>query len=88
VTVLVAALTLFLRVLVWLIVIRALLSWVRLSGKFWYDLQRTLEALTEPVLAPIRNALPATPGVDLSPLIAIILLQVVERLVLGLLARL
>lgn len=86
--VILSAIALFFRVLVWLIIIRALLSWVRLSGKFWYDLQRTLEALTEPVLAPIRNALPSMGGIDLSPVIAIILLQVVERLLFSLLVRL
>jgi YggT family protein len=85
-----AADTLF-TIFFWLILIRAVLSWIRPSGygKFWADLNRTLYALTEPVLAPIRNVVPGGGmGLDWSPLIALFLLQVVRGIVVGLLARL
>jgi YggT family protein len=84
-SILVIALTRLCSIMSWLIIIRALMSWVHLSGKFWSDLHRTLEALTEPLLAPIRNVLPGGGmGLDWSPLIALILLQVVERVIISL----
>ncbi len=44
--------------------------------------------ITEPVLAPIRNVLPSTGAVDFSPLVASILLIIVQRIVRMLLASL
>jgi len=63
-----------------LLVARALLSWfdpgMRSSvGKILVD-------ITEPLLGPIRRMLPSAGGLDFSPIIAIILLQFVERIVL------
>jgi YggT family protein len=43
------------------------------------------ERVTEPILAPIRNIMPATMGMDFSPLIALLLLELVRRLLLSLL---
>lgn len=67
-----------------LIIIRALFSWFRPSGynKFYYDVERFLHTVTEPILAPIRNVLPPVgPGIDLSPLVAILLLNVLNEVV-------
>lgn len=44
----------------------------------------TLGRIWEPVLRPIRNALPSMGGLDFSPLIVLILLQIVRSLVLSL----
>lgn len=74
-----------------LIIIRAVLSWFRPRGynRLYYDIERVVFSLTEPVLAPIRNVLPPIgPGIDFSPLVAIILLDVVKRLLLELLGGL
>lgn len=43
------------------------------------------ERVTEPILAPIRNFLPQTQGLDFSPLIALLLLEVVRRVLISLL---
>ena len=43
---------------------------------------RGLAALTEPVLAPIRNLLPNMGGLDISPIIALIGLQFVRYLII------
>jgi YggT family protein len=40
---------------------------------------RTLHALTEPVFAPIRRILPPMGGLDLSPLIALLLIFFIQR---------
>ena len=39
-------------------------------------------SLTEPVLQPIRNMLPQTSGLDFSPMIAIILLQILGQILI------
>ena len=53
----------------WIIVIRALLSWVNPDP--WNPIVRFLYQVTEPVLRPIRQRLPAT-GIDFSPLVVIL----------------
>ena len=63
---------------------RVILSWVALPIPLGF--QRWLFEITEPVLAPIRRALPPM-GLDLSPLIAIILIGIVQRVLLNLLLR-
>jgi len=54
----------------WLIIIRALLSWVNPDP--YNPIVRFLYGITEPVLARIRRFLPPLGGIDLSPLVAIL----------------
>ena len=65
------------------ILIRALMSWVMPQDSS--GLSRILADITEPILAPIRRVLPSLGGIDLSPLLAIILIQVVQSVLLGIL---
>ena len=61
----------------WLIVVRALISWVNPDPN--NGLVIFLVRVTEPVLAPFRRILPAwNIGLDLSPLIAILFLMFVR----------
>jgi len=53
----------------WVIVIRALLSWVNPDP--WNPIVRFLHQVTEPVLRPIRRRLPMT-GIDFSPMVVIL----------------
>ena len=53
----------------WIIIIRALLSWVNPDP--WNPIVRFLYQVTEPVLRPIRQRLPMT-GIDLSPMVVIL----------------
>ena len=41
---------------------------------------RVLHALTEPVFGPIRRVLPSMGGLDLSPLVALLLIFFIQRL--------
>ena len=66
----------------WLIIARAILSWFIRDPRD--KVYRFLYGITEPVLAPIRRILPDM-GLDLSPLIAFFILQVLKRLILSLL---
>ena len=62
---------------------RVLLSWV--PTRLPWGLNDFLFSVTEPILGPIRRALPLAGGLDLSPLIALVGLQLVEQLLLRLL---
>ena len=64
---------------VWLLVLgRVLLSWFDPAGRT--PAGSFVIAATEPILAPIRRALPQTGALDLSPLIVLIVLSVLWRL--------
>jgi YggT family protein len=66
-----------------LILIRVLLSWARVFGlnqPIVRTLDRTVHQLTAPIIDPIRRVMPPAGGLDLSPLIALLLLQVVNQL--------
>ena len=55
---------------------------VNSSNEFLHQIYRSINALLEPVLAPIRRVLPATGALDFAPLVLIVLLQVM-LIVLG-----
>ncbi len=77
--------TIVAQIVTFAIIIRAILSWFPPSRTLAPVSAMFTEA-TEPVLQPIRRRLPAFGGFDLSPLIAIVLISVMESLVLSLLA--
>lgn len=62
-----------LSVYVYIIIIRALLSWF--SPDPYNPLYRLLIQLTEPVLEKIRRIMPNLGGIDLSPIILILIIQ-------------
>lgn len=66
-------------VLTVLILARVIISWV--SPGSGGALAAFVYAATEPILAPIRSLMPAAAGFDFSPMIAILILQVITRLV-------
>jgi YggT family protein len=79
-----------LELLVWAIILSAILSWlvafdvINLRNRFVYSLSRFLDAVTRPVLAPFQRFIPPLGGVDISPIIAILILQGVIRYLLPL----
>ncbi len=62
-----------------IILLRAILSWFA-SGESSNQITDLLKRLTDPVLQPIRDALPATGGVDLSPFVALVGLELIKRI--------
>ena len=59
------------------IVAAALITWV--SPDPYNPIVRFLRQVTEPVLSPIRRLIPTyKTGIDFSPLIAIILIQIID----------
>jgi YggT family protein len=71
-------LELWVQVLWVAIIAMAVLSWVAPRN----DIMPMLHMLCEPVLAPIRRILPATGGLDLSPLVALLLGQALLTIIL------
>ena len=60
---------------------RVLLSWIDPMGNM--RITMIAREITEPILAPIRSVLPNTGMIDLSPLVAFLLLQLLQNLVVG-----
>ena len=60
-----------------LLIIQALLSWIQPHS----GLQYILHQLTQPFLNPIRKLVPLVGGIDLSPLIALLILQIISMVI-------
>jgi YggT family protein len=81
-----------LGLLVWAIIISAILSWlvafdvINLRNRFVYNVSRFLDAVTSPILRPFQRIIPSLGGVDISPIIVILVLQGLSRYLLPWLA--
>ncbi len=75
------------QLLIWVIVIQVILSWlvafnvINTNNDFVRTLLRGLDRLTEPLLRPIRRVLPDLGGIDLSPMVLILGLILIQRVV-------
>jgi len=71
----------------WLLIISAVLSWLiafnvlNTRNQFVATVWDMLYKITEPVLRPIRNRLPSMGGIDLSPIILLLLIFFVQRVI-------
>lgn len=64
-------------VLVFAVIIQTLLSYFMSP---YHPIRRTLDNIIEPMLRPIRRVLPPLAGLDFSPLVLVIVIQIVESL--------
>ena len=71
---------------IWVLIINALLSWLiafnvlNTSNRLVYALLDISYKMTDPLLRPIRNFLPNLGGIDISPVILILLLMFLRNL--------
>jgi YggT family protein len=71
---------------IWLLIASAILSWLvafnvlNTSNRFVYMVGDFLYRITEPALRPIRRILPTLGGIDLSPMVLILLLIFLQDL--------
>ena len=71
--------------LVWIIIIGAIMSWlilfnvVNLNNRFVYLVYDSINRLTDPMLNPIRRFLPNLGGIDISPIVLILVLLFVRN---------
>ena len=69
---------------IWVLIISAILSWliafniVNTQNQLVYLIRDFTYRLTEPLLAPIRRMIPDLGGVDLSPIILILILYFIQ----------
>jgi YggT family protein len=77
-----------LGLLVMALIVSAILSWlvafdvINYRNRFVYSLGRFLDAVTAPVLRPFQKIIPPLGGVDISPVIAILVIQAVRGILL------
>jgi YggT family protein len=69
------------QALILLIVVGSILSWFRPDPR--NPLVKLLNTVVDPLLHPIRAIIPATGGMDFSPMIAILILWFLQRLLTG-----
>jgi YggT family protein len=74
-------LSLLLGIYFWLILARAVLSFVGVDRR--HPALPLLAQLTEPVLGPLRRALPATGAIDLSPMLVILAILLARLLIIA-----
>ncbi|MEY2847309.1 MAG: hypothetical protein RL076_2855 [Chloroflexota bacterium] len=70
---------LFIQILSYAIIGRVIMSWIDQPGSM--RITQILNEITEPILAPLRSIIPSVGMFDLTPIIAMLLLQLLEGLV-------
>ena len=76
---------------VWVLIINAVMSWliafgvVNMRNRFVAMVEEFCSRLTEPALRPIRRIIPSLGGIDISPMILILLIMFLQRLLYELL---
>ena len=79
-----------LQLAVWVIIVQAILSWlvafnvVNTSSNFVRTLLVGLDRVTAPLYRPIRKIMPDFGGIDFSPIVLILIIQIVRKLLGGL----
>ncbi|MGA1342432.1 MAG: YggT family protein [Hyphomonas sp.] len=71
----------------WIIIIQAILSWLvvfrvlDLRNSIAASIWGALERITEPVYRPIRNMLPQMSGLDITPLIVLLIIFFLQQVI-------
>ena len=74
------------NIYIWLIILQVVLSWLiafnvlNTSNRFVYMVGDFLYRITEPAMRPIRRILPSLGGIDLSPMVLLLLLIFAQKL--------
>ena len=81
---------LLLQVLIYIIIAQAILSWlvafnvINTSSNFVRTMLDALDRLTSPLYRPIRKVMPDFGGIDFSPIVLILAIQILRKLNEGL----
>jgi YggT family protein len=74
------------QIYTWVVIIGAVMSWliafnvINTQNRFVYTVVDIIYRITEPVLAPLRRILPDLGGIDISPVVLLLLLYFVQNL--------
>jgi len=83
-----------LDIYVWLVIASAILSWlvhfgvINTRNQFVSMIGEFLWRVTEPALRPIRRFMPNLGGIDISPIILILIIYFVQKVLINILASL
>jgi len=90
---LVEIIDLLLNVLFWIIIVQVILSWLfvfnvlNTSSNGVRTFAVALDRITAPLYRPIRRILPDFGGLDFSPFVILVLIEVIEKLLAGVVAQ-
>ena len=71
----------------WILLATVVVSWltafdvINMRSNVAYSIWKWLNAMTEPLLGPIRSVLPSVGGLDISPLILMLIMQFLRDLI-------
>jgi len=77
--ILLTAIDLLFTLLTFAIIGRALVSWLPIDR--YHPAIQLLDSITEPILAPLRRVIPPVGMMDITPIVALILMQVIQALI-------
>jgi YggT family protein len=75
------------QLVIFAVIVSAILSWLiafdvlNVRNPTVYRIARTIDGVTDPLLRPIRKVIPLLGGIDLSPIVLILLLQALQIVV-------
>ena len=78
---------LLLDVLKWIVIVQAIFSWlvafnvINLQNRFVRQVLQGLERILEPVYRPIRRILPDFGGIDMSPMVVLLVILLIQNLI-------
>ena len=87
-------LSILLNILWWIIIVQAVMSWliafnvINTHNDFVGQLWHVLDRITEPLYRPFRRIMPDFGGIDLTPMVVLILLIIIQGPVMTFLYRL
>ena len=87
-------LSILLNILWWIIIVQAVMSWliafnvINTHNDFVGQLWHVLDRITEPLYRPFRRIMPDFGGIDLTPMVVLILLIILQGPVMTYLYRL
>lgn len=80
-SILVVSLAYFFRVISFIVIVDVLLSYFMNP---YHPVRAFMDRIVEPLLSPIRRVMPSIAGLDFSPLVLIVILQILESVLVSL----
>jgi len=77
-----------LNIYIWILIANAIFSWlyafnvINTRNQFVNTIGRALYQMTEPVLRPIRRFMPDLGGVDISPIILVLIIYLIQQIII------
>jgi YggT family protein len=81
------------QAVIWIVIANAIISWliafdvINMRNRTVNQIVRFLDAITRPILQPLRRVIPTLGGIDITPVILIIVLQAADVALLPALAH-